>query len=146
MPLTAAQTTTFFEDMNGLAISAETCAQLQEEGIEIVTDLMEFDAASIKEMVSNFRRAQLPITFGANCQKQLIEIIDLIYFYSTIVQDLMSNINAYPTIKNFAEQWTALKDRKDDDQPTVLKITKEVGILQWMESFNDFLHQVIEAC
>ena len=104
MPLTAAQTNTFFKDDNVLAIPLATREQLQVEGIVTVSDLMEFDEASIKEMASNFRRAQPPIPFGAKCQKRLIEAIDLIHFYSTIGCDLMLSIIHYPTFKHFPKQ------------------------------------------
>jgi hypothetical protein len=46
-------------------------------------------------------------------------------------------------IKNFIEQWKALKDRKTGDIPDVPKITKALPIIKWTQAFADFLHRVI---
>ena len=48
-------------------------------------------------------------------------------------------------MSNFEIQWKALKDRKDEDDPDVLKITKALPIIKWTEAFQDFLHRVIGA-
>ena len=46
-------------------------------------------------------------------------------------------------IKNFEDQWKALKWHKEDDKPDVPKISKSLPIIKWTEAFQDFLHQVI---
>ena len=46
-------------------------------------------------------------------------------------------------MKNFEIQWTALKDRKKDNDPEVPKITKALPIIKWIEAFQDFLHWII---
>ena len=48
-------------------------------------------------------------------------------------------------IKNFKDQWKALKGRKEDDKPDVLKISKSLPIIKWTEAFQDFLHRIIGA-
>ena len=48
-------------------------------------------------------------------------------------------------MSNFEIQWKALKDRKDEDDPDVPKITKAFPIIKWTEAFQDFLHRVIGA-
>ena len=48
-------------------------------------------------------------------------------------------------MSNFEIQWKALKDRKDEDDPDVPKITKALPIIKWTEAFKDFLHRVIGA-
>ena len=42
-------------------------------------------------------------------------------------------------MSNFETQWKALKDRKDEDDPDVPKITKALPIIKWTEAFQDFL-------
>ena len=44
---------------------------------------------------------------------------------------------------HFEIQWKALKNRKDDDDPEVPKITKAHPIIKWTEAFQDYLHQII---
>ena len=46
-------------------------------------------------------------------------------------------------MKNFSEQWKALKDKKGGDQPEVPKISKSLPIIKWTEAFRDYLHRVI---
>ena len=48
-------------------------------------------------------------------------------------------------MKNFEIQWTALKDRKKDNDLEVPKITKALPIIKWMEAFQDFLHWIIRV-
>ena len=43
---------------------------------------------------------------------------------------------------NFEIQWKALKERKDEDDPEVPKITKALPIIKWTEAFQDFLNRV----
>ena len=46
---------------------------------------------------------------------------------------------------NYEIQWKALKERKDEDDPDVPKITKSLLIIKWVEVFQDFLNNVIVA-
>ena len=48
-------------------------------------------------------------------------------------------------MSNFEIQWKALKDRKDEDDPDVPKITKALPIIKWTEAFQEFLNRVIGA-
>ena len=48
-------------------------------------------------------------------------------------------------MSNFEIQWKALKERKDEDDPDVPKITKALPIIKWTEAFQDFLNRDIGA-
>ncbi len=90
MPLTAAQTTAFFEQDAQMGIPNETVVQLQQEGITTVDDLVDFDKDTIEQIAANLRRpagripdpnpaaapgATIPtpsFVFGAKSQKRLI--------------------------------------------------------------------------
>ena len=56
MPLTAAQTTNFFEQDAQMGIPHGTVIQLQQEGITIVDDLIDFDKNTIEQIAANLRR------------------------------------------------------------------------------------------
>ena len=56
MPLTAAQTTAFFEQDAQMGIPNETVVQLQQEGITMVDDLVDFDKDTIEQISANLRR------------------------------------------------------------------------------------------
>ena len=42
-------------------------------------------------------------------------------------------------------QWKALKERKDEDDLEVPKITKALPIIKWTEAFQGFLNRVMGA-
>ena len=48
-----------------------------------------------------------------------------------------------PVGRNFEQQWKALTDRKDEDQPETPKISKSLPVMKWTESFQDFLSRVV---
>ena len=90
MPLTAAQQTVFFEDAAQMGIPNATAVQLQQEGINYVDDLVDFDKDTIEQIAANLRRPAERITdpnpgaaagatvptppfvFGAKSQQRLI--------------------------------------------------------------------------
>jgi hypothetical protein len=162
MVFTIAQTTLFFEAADQMGIPADTREQLAQEGIEQVSDLSDFDKDTLTQVADNLRRpggrtanpdpnappgatiAQPPFIFGAKSQKRLLAACDMVRYYETIARELSaSNMRWEPVIKNFSQQWKALKDRKDGEAPEVPKITKTLSIIKWTEAFTDFLHRKI---
>ena len=158
MVLTAAQIQSFFEDADQMAIPHATVIQLQSEGIDSPDDLRDFDKDSLKEVAENLRKptdripnpdpnavpgSTIPrpaYVFGAKSQKRLNEACDLVRFYETIGRALTSaNIWYDPIIKDFTQQWKALKDRKSNEDAEVPKISKALPLLKWTEAFDDFL-------
>ena len=62
---------------------------------------------------------------------------DLVRFYHTVGRDLTAaNIQWNQVMSNFEIQWKALKDRKEEDDPDVPKITKALPIIKWTEAFQ----------
>ena len=164
MVLTAAQTTAFFENPDQLGIPHETMVQIQREGIQMVADLADFEKQELQQLADNLRKpggripdpnpnaapgATIPtpaFIYGAKSQKRLTVACDLVRFYQTVGRDLTAaNIQWNQVMSNFEIQWKALKDRKDEDDPDVPKITKALPIIKWTEAFQDFLHRVIGA-
>ena len=162
MVLTATQVTAFFEAANQMAIPHETRLQLQSEGMSDPNDLVDFDEDSIKSISENLRRPggrvpdttpgaavgatvpASPFVFGAKSQIRLAAACDLVRYYQMVGRELtVNNIKWDPVIKNFRDQWKALKDRRKEDEVQVPKISKSLPVMKWSESFTDFLHRVI---
>ena len=59
---------------------------------------------------------------------------------------MVANMRWTHVTKNFEIQWKALKDRKDDDDPEVRRVTKALPLIKWTEAFQDFLHCTIGLC
>lgn len=162
MPLTAIQTTAFFEDAAQMAIPNATVIQLQQEGISSVSDLADVDEETMKQIVNNLKKpggtipnphggppAHIPtppFILGAKSFKRLSAACNLVRYYDTINRSLTpGNLQWNQVMKNFDEQWKALQERKGKDarSPDVPAITKALPIINWTESFNDYLHRVI---
>jgi len=56
MVLTNAQMISFFEDVDQMAIPNATRIQLQQEGIEHLADLLDFDKEALRQVAENLRR------------------------------------------------------------------------------------------
>jgi hypothetical protein len=162
MVLTGAQTTAFFEALDQMSIPNATVMQLQNEGISNVDDLIDFDKDTLQQVADNLRRPggriqdptpgaaegatipTPPFVFGAKSQKRLLAACNIVRYYEETGRPLTTaNIQWNTVIKNFIEQWKALKDRKKGDIPEVPKITKALPIIKWTQAFADFLHRVI---
>ena len=165
MVLTAAQTTTFFEHADQMGITNATMLQLQSEGITLVSDLVDFNTTSLQQLADNLRcpgghvpdpnpAAQPgstiptpPFVFGAKSQRHIAVACDLVKYYITVGHDLtVANLQWNTVMKNFDIQWTALKEKKGDDSPETLKISKALPVIKWTEAFQDFLNRKIGNC
>ena len=132
MVLTAAQTTAFFENPDQLGVPHETMVQIQQEGIQTIADLADFEKQELQQLADNLRKpggripdpnpnaapgATIPMpafTYGAKSQKRLTVACDLVRFYQTVGRDLTAaNIQWNQVMSNFEIQWKALKDRND---------------------------------
>ena len=98
MVLTAAQTTAFFEHPDQMGIPHATMVQMQQEGIQSVADLADFEKQSLQQLADNLRKpggrvpgpdpnapngATIPtpaFTYGAKSQKRLTVACDLVRF------------------------------------------------------------------
>jgi hypothetical protein len=160
MPLTAAQTTVFFEHAAQMGIPNAKVVQLQAEGIGSVDDLVDFDKDTIEQIAANLRRPAgrvpdpnpaaaagftvptPPFVFGAKSQQRLITAAKLVRYYDTVGRNTTAgNLQWTPVMKNFSEQWKAMEDKKKGgDEPEIPKITKALPVIKWTEAFRDYLH------
>ena len=137
-----------------MGIPQETMVQMQHDGIHSVADIADFDKDSLQQLADNLRKpggripdpdpnavegATIPspaFTYGAKSQKRLAVTGDLIRNYQTPGRDLTAaNIQWNQVMSNFEIQWKVLKERKDEDDPEVPKITKALPIIKWTEAF-----------
>ena len=137
---------------------------MQQEGIQSVEDLADFEKPSLQQLVDNLRKpggrvpdpdpnASLGSTiptpafkYGAKSQKRLTVACDLVRFYQTVGRDLTAaNIQWNHVMSTFEIQWKVLMDRKDEDDPDVPQITKALPIFKCTEAFQGFLNRVIGA-
>jgi hypothetical protein len=111
-PLTAAQTTAFFEDAAQMGIPNATAVQLQAEGIDALEDLVDFDKATIEQIGATVPTPSFPL--GAKSQQRLIDATKFIQYYGTVGRNTAAgNLQQWTLVmKNFSEQWKAVEDKK----------------------------------
>lgn len=157
MVLTNAQVTAFFTFADGMGIPAATVAKLADEGISTPDDLWNFDEKTLDKVAESLRRPhdripnpdpgappgatipRPPYEISAQSLKRLLDASNLVRYFRTTGRELTPPTLRYdPVIQDFATQWKALKDRKDDKNE-IPKISKNLQILKWFEAFDDFL-------
>lgn len=161
MVLTNAQTTEFFTQANQMALPDRTRTQLAVEGITAVDDLGEFHKDDFKQLLANLASPPAtlgpapagggappliptaPFTLGAKSLRRLKVAANAVRYYEAIDRPLTAGMMHYSNcLTHFELQWNALVQREDDDQPDVPKITRNLKVTKWSESFSDFLHRV----
>ena len=162
MVLTATQTTTFFKHVDQMGIPHITMVQLQAEGITSVSDLTDFNKASLQQLADSLRHAggcvpdpnptaqpgstipTPPFLFGAKSQRRIAVACDLVNYYRTVGRELTAaNLQWNTMMKNFDIQWTTQKEKKGEDSPETPKISKALPVVKWTEPFQDFLNRKI---
>eukprot|EP00957_Ditylum_brightwellii_P155750 11858054-Ditylum_brightwellii.AAC.1 len=142
--LTKEQINTFFTSSRQMKVLKETLAQLGHEEIKKVKDHVKFIKDNWKQVAENLKRLgawmknwdkekgnnnpsmipQTPYLFGVRKQKRLQEASEPMRYY-------------------FTDQLASLKDCKSQTRPVVPKITAELPIMQWVDTFDDFLSRKI---
>ena len=162
MVFTAAQRTAFFENNDQMGIPHATVVKLQEEGISRPDDLVDFDKDTIKQIADNLRRPAgripdptpgapagatiptPPFVFGDKSVMRLTAATKLVRFYAMVGRPLtLANMTWNTVMRNFNEQWKALEERKENENPDVPKITKALPVIKWTEAFTDYLSRAI---
>ena len=75
----------------------------------------------------------------------LVGASNIVHYYEAVRRDITpSNMKCTTTIKSFVQHWKVLEERKkESDTPEVPKITKNLAVTKWSESFQDFLARVM---
>ncbi len=162
MVLTNAQIASFFEDADQMAIPRRTVAQLAVEGIATVEDLAEFRDDDFKQLLSNLRSPPAvpgvlaagaagpaplvpvqPFTLGAKSVRRMKVAANAARYYAAIDRTLTAGMMHYGNcLIHFELQWNALVKRGEEDEPNIPKITRNLRVTRWSESFNDVLHRI----
>ena len=140
MVLMEAQTTTFYEGADKMAIPNTTVLELSNKGLQTVNEPSDFDKMSIKSISHNLLRPSQgnPLVLGSKFQKPLIIACDLIQYYDTVGQVPSAlNMQWIPVMNKLDIQWINLKAKMDKDVPDTPKTTHGINIMKCSESFID---------
>ena len=81
-----------------------------------------------------------PFIFGAKLIMRLMAVTKLVRYYVMVGHPLTPANMAWNTVmRNFNEQWQALEEQKENENPDIPKITKALPVIKWTEAFADYL-------
>ena len=156
MVFTMNQATTFFTDNAQMGLNAATFAELEAEGIITVSDLLDFDDDLLKQVKENLRRPagtmadpadanrqipRPPFVLGAKSMARLKVAAKAVRYYETVGREITPvNMRWTSTLSVFAHHVKAIEANCDRDTPEPPKITRNIPISKWEESFSLFLH------
>eukprot|EP00957_Ditylum_brightwellii_P138576 10562471-Ditylum_brightwellii.AAC.1 len=133
-----------------MEVAKEILEELRKEGINKAEDLAKFTKEMWKQVADNLKHPggwmknpdkdaeknhatvpQTPYLFGVKAQKRLLEVSKLVRYCKTVGCHVTISNTVYKTvIKSFTNQWAGLNDQKQQMQPMVPKITRELPIRQ----------------
>ena len=162
MVFTASQRTAFFEHNDQMGIPHAMVMQLQAKGITSPNDLMDFDKDTIKQIAENLQCPAgripdptpgaatgvtiltPPFVFGAKSIMWLMVVTKLVWYYMMVGRPLTPANMAWNTVmRNFNEQWKALEERKENENPDIPKITRALPVIKCTEAFTAYLSHAI---
>ena len=75
---------------------------------------------------------------------RLMAATKLVWYYVMVGHPLtLANMAWNMVMRNFNEQWKALEEWKENENPDVPKITKALPVIKWTEAFTDYLSHPI---
>lgn len=146
MPWTQVETAAFFTKQHQMTIPPDNVnGGLMAEGIAMVKDLEEFNDDELKAVQENLTKpaGTVPDTnnvnqripapssvLGAKSVKRLkVAAVVAVRYYQIVGRDIDAiNMHYTNVLKNFGEQWDAIKQKEKDDEPNVPKITRSLPI------------------
>jgi len=153
MPFTAADLTAFWTDPAQMGIAPRTRAQMALEGLVIPEDFEDFSEIEHLEALMKLllKPAKVPhgmhgalrevasYVISAKSQIRIDGARMLVLYYIRVGRTLEPADMQWPVIKNFVEQWKALKEKKKADIGIPPKLTKDKQIYKWLEQMNQYL-------
>ena len=147
MVLTAAQQAAFFT--NQMLVPAATRLQMVTEGVSTVQDLLDYNENMLDSLEDRLRKPGqgiAPFVFSPVTKNRLLQASQLMKYYNAVGRPVTVPSIQYAVIKSFYLQFKALQARKKEDPPEVPKITKNLPITKWSESWYDFLNKKVGVC
>ena len=158
MVITNAQGNAFFTEDAQMGLSARTQAFLATEGINTIDDLGEFTTKEDwTQIVANAKKP--PRIPDPNNQGMFIEdepyriptkslnrlrvAAQAVKHFEETGRELTAALMQWnPRLKNFERQWKAMKDASDKDHEEAPKVSRSLGIVKFLESFENFVTQI----
>ena len=157
--LTGPQTTAFLEDQAQMGLQARTRAFLATEGIAGPDDLTDFTTDDAwKQVIENCKRPpqipdpanpgqminDAPYRIGAKSLMRLKVAAVAVEYYEVTDRPLTAaSLMWSDRLKNFKVQWEALMDLKKSSTIELPKITKNVSVVRFLESYETYADQKI---
>jgi hypothetical protein len=136
--LTDLEVIAFFKGKDNMnCVTDAAVLALNDEGITIPEDLIDFEDDDIDNMARNLGKIPTPnaIRLSAICVKRLKIAAACARFYKSIGRDLSKLNMSYAVMSVFWKQWQALtSQKKDKDKSVFPKMDRNTSILKWTEA------------
>jgi hypothetical protein len=156
--LTAPQATNWF--ITQMLVPQRTRDFLDTQGITDVESLAEFTStAAWKQITENGKRPpkipdpanpgqlieQEPFIISARSLLRLQVAAVAVEYYADTARPLTVQSIAWPRLKNFEQEYKAIKDEKENGATDAPKITKQVTVVKYLEALENFAMTAIGA-
>ena len=156
---TAPQAKTYFK--NVLGMEDKTIAAIKKmDGIKTPKDLGDYDEDDAKTIFANLRKPpqviaptgharagtlidQEPFPMSAKSQKRFVVLVRYVTYLKMTGRELDADSGAWDVLASFSEQYDALKQKSEADEPDVPKLTKGMAFIKWIESFKLHLNAIV---
>ena len=132
----------FWQHKEQIGLSPEAWKAIKKEGIVEFEELASLSEKNLAKMFAALRKEKIGI--GAVTEGKIMHAAQLAKFYERTGRTPMLEHVTMTVVKDFTRQWEALESRKEESIE-VPKLTKELGVLKWVNVFTTFLERVIGA-
>ena len=140
-------------------LSSRTRVQLAVEGIEFPEDLDDFDEKAMEKIFDNLARPgktmrnngtlieTQPYQVTGKSKMRLLGALKLVKFYKAINRMIEPAGMEWPVIKNFLEQFEALKESKtkSSEDASIPKISKVLPVHNWIQATTNYVNRILSA-
>ena len=132
----------FWQHKDQIGLTAEAWKAIKKEGIAEFEELATLSEKNLAKMFTALRKEKIGI--GAVTEGKIMHAAQLAKFYERTGRTPMLEHITMTVVKDFTRQWEALEARREETVE-VPKLTKELGVLKWVNVFTTFLERVIGA-
>ena len=158
MPFTVAKLTAFWTSPAQMGLTACTRVQMAAEGLTTPDNFEDFpEKEDLEGLFKQLLKTAKTPGVGANVLPQEVATfvilaksmiclhgVQIIFLYYKMVgRTIEPGDLPWPVVKNFAEQWKALMEKKDAEFGQSPRLTKEKLVYKWLESFHQHLSEKI---
>ena len=134
--VTDIKVTNHWQHRDQIGLTADAWKAIKKEGITDFEELATLSKRNLGKMFTALCKEKIGI--GVVTETKIMQVAQLVKFCKQTGQTPMLEHVTMTVMKDFTHQWEASEARKEEDVE-VPKLTKELGVLKWVNAFTTFL-------